>query len=248
MATAVAAAVMATAAVGLAAVTLQALEALAVASNALVEVDNGVTVLAEDGSLALASLVLAEATGDMDHEGMVTNDILDADGRNLDGAEELLRSHILDGNLVVGLGNDGMALLIEGGNKVGVLAALVLEGVDELSTVDDEGSLDVLAIKVVGNAAELLAESLADDHGDLSLATAASEDLNIGLGAGAGAGGARTRLARGGRRGAGLGVVSKTVAAGAGRTRGGRAASGAGAGSSGASSGGGRAAGAVAIH
>lgn len=246
MATAVAAAVMATAAVGLAAVTLQALEALAVASNALVEVDNGVTVLAEDGSLALASLVLAEATGDMDHEGMVTNDILDADGRNLDGAEELLRSHILDGNLVVGLGNDGMALLIEGGNKVGVLAALVLEGVDELSTVDDEGSLDVLAIKVVGNAAELLAESLADDHGDLSLATAASEDLNIGLGAGAG--GARTRLARGGRRGAGLGVVSKTVAAGAGRTRGGRAASGAGAGSSGASSGGGRAAGAVAIH
>jgi len=167
------------------------LQVLPLAGDALAVVNEGVAELAEDGSLALPELVVGEATGDVDEEGVQPEDGLDADGGDLDGAQELLRVHALDGHQVVRLDDDVVLLGTKISNPLGILSRAVVQGVDQIGSVDDKAGLDVLVMEVVCNASKLLPEGLVDDEGELALGATTGWDLNIGLGTGA----ARARVA-----------------------------------------------------
>lgn len=211
----------------LAATTVKALQSLSEALDGLAEVDNGVAVLLEEAGHLLSALVMRKTSGDVDHEGMASGGGLDTNGRNLDGTEELLLVHVLDGDEVIGEDDDIIASNYSFAEDLGVLLGLEVEGVEEVSTVDDGTSVDTLKLEEVKDAAKLDTEGLLDHEADVTLGAAAGDNLDIRVGGAAGRG--RSGLGAGGALADGVVLIAITA--------GGRA----GAGTAGATAGGGRA-------
>lgn len=164
----------------LVAVTTEVLEALAVVIDAAAPVDEDVAVFLEGLGLAGADLT----TGNVYHEGMLTNDVLDTDGRELDGTEQLHLVQLLDRAQVIGLDNDVMTSLGHLINKLSIAEGLVVEGVDQVGTVDSNVENNLLLSAVVNNTTELAGEGLIDDQGNVAALATLADDLSLGLGLG----------------------------------------------------------------
>lgn len=199
-----------TARVLLAATTVKALQSLSEALDGLAEVDNGVAVLLEEAGHLLSALVMGKTSGDVDHEGMASGGGLDTNGRNLDGTEELLLVHVLDGDEVIGEDDDIIASNYSFAEDLGVLLGLEVEGVEEVSTVDDGTSVDTLKLEEVKDAAKLDTEGLLDHEADVTLGAAAGDNLDIRVGGGA-AGRGRSGLGAGGALADGVVLIAITA-------------------------------------